>query len=73
MDGAPGAGLLFFNPKSTRTGRRGLGRYGSPQCNTDERISRKVGLETAGSVFEGIEVRLFPSVWVPIDISDYTR
>ena len=67
----PERGLLFFNPKNARTGRRRFGRYGSPQCNTDERISRKVGLDTAGSVIDGIEVRLFPSVWVPVNISDY--
>ena len=67
----PERGLVFFNPKNTRTGRRRFGRYGSPQCNADERISRKVGADTAGSVFPEVEIREFPSVWVPIDISDY--
>lgn len=67
----PERGLAFYNPKSTRTGRRRLGRWGAPQCNMDERISRKVGLDTAGSVSDGIEIRKFPSVWVPADPRDY--
>jgi hypothetical protein len=68
----PEKGLAFYNPVSTRTGRRRFGRFGSPQCNTDERISRKVGLDCAGSVFPGIEIRQFPSVWVPADPQDYS-
>src|SRR5215469_14287665 len=67
----PVNGLLFFNPKNARTGRRRHGRYGFPQCNTDERIARKVGLDTAGSLWPEIEIRKFPSVWVPVDINDY--
>lgn len=67
----PEHGLLFFNPKNARTGRRRFGRFGSLQCNTDRRIAEKVGLETAGSLWPEIEIRQFPSVWVPINISDY--
>jgi len=67
----PEHGLAFYNPKNTRTGRRQLGRWGSPQCNVNEQISRKVGMDCAGSVFPEVEVKLLPSVWVPIDPSDY--
>lgn len=64
----PERGLAFFNPPGRR---RRAGSLGSPQCNTDERIARKVGPVTAGTVFPEVEIRQFPSVWVPIDISDY--
>lgn len=67
----PDRGLAFYNPRNARTGRRRYSRYGSPQCNSDERISRKVGADTAGSVFPEVEIQHLPSVWVPIDISDY--
>jgi hypothetical protein len=67
----PDKGLAFYNPKHVRTGRRQLGRWGSPQCNTDERISREVGMDCASSLWPEIEVRLIPSVWVPIDLRDY--
>ena len=66
----PEHGLLFYNPKNPRTGRCRL-RHGSPQCNTDKRIAEMAGAKTAGSLWPEIEVRLFPSVWVPIRISDY--
>ncbi len=65
----PERGLAFYNPKDRRTGRRRHGRYGSPQCNTDERISRMFGTKTVPWPHARIEQ--FPSVWVPIDISDY--
>ena len=67
----PEHGLLFYNPLIARTGRRRFGRLGSPQCNTDERVSRKFGLEIAGSLWPEVEVRLIPSAWVPADLSDY--
>lgn len=66
----PEHGLLFYNRKDRRTGRRGR-RYGSPQCNTDRRIAEMVGRDTAGELWPEIEIRQFPSVWVPINISDY--
>jgi hypothetical protein len=67
----PEHGLLFYNRKNPRTGRRRVHGLGSPQCNTDERITRKVGLDTAGSLWPDIRVEQFPSVWVPVNISDY--
>jgi hypothetical protein len=67
----PEKGLAFFNPKSARTGRRRHGRWGSPQCNTNKRISEMVGRETAGSLWPEVRVEKIPSAWVPIDISDY--
>jgi hypothetical protein len=58
----PEYGLAFY-----RRGRRsGLG---APQCNTDERISRMVGLKTAP--WPDAEVKRFASVWIPIDPHDY--
>jgi len=67
----PEKGLAFFNPKNARTGRRRFGRYGSPQCNADERISRMVGAKTIATLWPEVEIQQLGSVWVPIDISDY--
>jgi hypothetical protein len=58
----PDKGLLFY-----RLGRRG---YGSPQCNTDERVTRML-FAKAPPPIDGIEVRQLASVWVPADPSDY--
>lgn len=58
----PEKGLAFYNAPGRR--RSGLG---SPQCNTDERVTREVSANAAWPV----EVRQIASVWVPIDISDY--
>jgi hypothetical protein len=63
----PGKGLVFYSPKNRHTGRRRNG-YRSPQCNTDERITR--ALSGSNIPFE-IEVRQFPMVFVPVDISAY--
>lgn len=67
----PEHGLLFYNRKNRRTGRRWQRGLGSPQCNTDERISKMVGDKTLAILWPDIEIRQFPSVWVPINISDY--
>jgi hypothetical protein len=67
----PEHGLAFFNPRNARTGRRRMHGLGSPQCNTDERISRKVGQDCAP--WPDPEVRQLASVWVPVDISDYRQ
>lgn len=67
----PDKGLAFYNPRHPRTGRRRFGRYGAPQCNADERIARKVGLDTAP--WPDPEVRFLRSAWVPVDIDDYRQ
>jgi hypothetical protein len=67
----PDRGLAFYNPRNARTGRRRHSRYGSPQCNTDERIARMVGPKTVGELWPDVRIQQFPSVWVPVDISDY--
>jgi hypothetical protein len=59
----PDKGLLFY-----RFGRRR--GWGSPQCNTDERVTRML-FEKAPPPFEGIEVQHLPSAWVPADPDDY--
>lgn len=58
----PDKGLLFY--------RRGLGGLGSPQCNTDERVTRMLFAKDPPPI-DGIEVRKLASVWVPIDPCDY--
>ena len=63
----PGHGLVFFNPKNRRTGRRKSSYLGFPQCNTDERIKRL----TARTLPFEVEVRKFPLVWVQVSLSDY--
>lgn len=67
----PDRGLLFYNPVNSRTGRRRHGRYGSPQCNSVERITRMVAAKSAEMLWPGVEIRLIPVVWVPVSISDY--
>lgn len=63
----PERGLAFYSPV-TRTGRRRRG-LGSPQCNTDERVTRMVGAKSAP--WPDPEVRQIPSAWVPVDLSGY--
>jgi hypothetical protein len=58
----PEKGLAFY----ARRSGHGLG---SPQCNSSEQIARMVADKTVP--WEDAEVRLFPSVWVPISIQDY--
>ena len=59
----PDRGLAFY-----RRGRRsGLG---SPQCNTDERITRMI-LAKSAPPWENAEVRKLASVWVPANPADY--
>lgn len=66
---APGRGLVFFNPLNRtgpKAGRRQRSWFGYPQCNTDQRI--------AGRPRElpfPVEVRQFPAVFVPVEISDF--
>lgn len=57
----PDKGLAFY--------RLGRGGRGSPQCNTDERVTRMLYSKTGQP--EGCEVRKLASVWVPADPSDY--
>ena len=68
----PERGLAFYNPLNRRTGRRRHHRYGSPQCNTDERVARAVGAKTMGILWPEVRVEQFPSVWVAISLSDYS-
>jgi hypothetical protein len=58
----PEWGLVFWK-KGQRPG------LGAPQYNSDERIVRSVGLRDIP--WPEVEIRQIPSVWVPIDISDY--
>ena len=64
----PGSGLVFYNRLRT-SGRRDRCYWGSPQCNSDKRITKSL-LEDGLYPFPA-EVRFFPSVWVQISISDY--
>ena len=68
----PERGLAFYNPPNTRTGRRRHHGLGSPQCNTDERISRSVAGKTVSSLWPEVRIEQFPSVWVPASLSDYS-
>lgn len=61
----PDKGLVFWNPG--RGGKRRHPGLGSPQCNPDEGIARRVSSATALSH----ELRLIESAWVPVDPSDY--
>lgn len=63
----PEKGLVFFNPKNRRSGRRKFSYLGAPQCNTDERIKQAT---TATLPFE-VEVKKLPLVWVQVNLSDY--
>jgi len=68
----PEKGLVFFNPvlrQGARAGRRRLSWLGAPQCNADERVKRG----TAGRYPFPVEVRQFPVVFVPVEISDYRQ
>jgi hypothetical protein len=64
----PEKGLAFFNPRNRR-GQRTHGRYGAPQANPHETISRRV----SGYHPFPHEVRKIPSVFVPVNIGDYIR
>lgn len=64
----PGHGLVFFNPSNRRTGRRKFSYLGAPQCNTDERIKQL----TARTLPFEVDVRKFPLVFVPVNLSDYS-
>jgi hypothetical protein len=61
-------GLVFFNPKSKRTGRRRFSYLGAPQCNVIEKLAR--GVSRDHLPFE-VEIRQFPVVFVPVNLSDY--
>jgi len=63
----PGYGLVFFNPKNRRTGRRKFSYFGAPQCNTDERIKQA----TAETLPFEVEVKKIPLVFVPVNLRDY--
>jgi hypothetical protein len=63
----PGYGLVFFNPKNRRTGRRKFSYLGAPQCNVSERIKQA----TAETLPFEVEVRKFPLVWVQVNLRDY--
>lgn len=67
----PERGLMFYNPVNPRTGRRRHGRYGSPQCNTDKRISQLVCDKTVLTIWPDVRIDQFPSVWVPFSLSDF--
>jgi hypothetical protein len=56
----PEKGLAFFWMR----GDKGLG---SPQCNINESISIKIGVNS----IEGAQVKFIPVVYVPIDLRDY--
>lgn len=62
----PTKGLAFFNPKSGNGKRRsGHGNpYGSPQCNRDEAISKRLCPEWC-------EVKFVEVVYLPLIMSDY--
>lgn len=57
----PERGLAFFWSK----GVKGLG---SPKCNINESISRRLG-----STIPNAEIKFFPLVIVPIDMRDYDQ
>jgi hypothetical protein len=63
----PEKGLVFYNPVNSQGRRRR--RWGSPHCNRNEDLARLVHRKTI--TWEGTEVRLIESAWVPLDISDY--
>lgn len=56
----PEKGLAFFWSK----GVKGLG---SPQCNSNESISRRLG-----TTIEGATLEFIPRVFVPINLGDWT-
>lgn len=57
----PEKGLTFFDNR-----RNG---YGSPQCNSNEKITRKFSED---GMFEfPHEIKFFPLVWIPFDPRDY--
>jgi len=64
----PDKGAAFYNPVSTRTGRRRRPGHGSPQCNSSEDVARMVA---SNAVDWPYEIRLVESAWVPINLSDY--
>lgn len=63
----PGLGLVFFNPRNRRTGKRKFSYLGAPQCNMSERIKQL----TAETLPFEVEVRKLPLVWVPVNLRDY--
>jgi hypothetical protein len=62
-------GLVFFNPKNRRNGRRKYSYWGSPQCNADARIKQM----TAETIPFPVEVRQVPLVFVQVDINGLAR
>lgn len=66
----PGKGLVFYNPLCNRqTGRRRHRFLGSPQCNTDERVTR--GMVRDGIYPFTVEVQQVPSAWVQCSPAEY--
>ena len=57
----PYRGLTFF-------WSRGVKGLGSPQCNSNEAISRRLGTTIPGAIIKQI-----PLVFVPINLSDYAE
>jgi hypothetical protein len=61
----PEKGLVFFNPKNRRTGRRKAFRWGWPQCNMDARIKQLTAEDRLPFAVEVIKV---PFAFVEIDL-----